>query len=307
MIKKMNTFLSLVAVSSVFSLSSCNKVYESTAYGINQSSIHNQIFVSKVTTRVKKGRIVSSDIEEVYTPSYWAKVSNADKDKLDVIEVSVNSQTINYAKYIQVGNQIWIGALRDSSDKLYNLGEYIKYSLPNSQEKPLEGDLITYITPRAASSDLGSSAQAYYDAYKNENIKLLKLSGENNYTDSMVLPAFTDGKIVKGSSRYTSYYEAIDKIDQYFSNKQLNYKASNGGRKTIVAKSGTWCYNPSLANIDEDDPTLLDELAEKAFNNDELWEKIEGATASAIALESVQNIFACVNKNFVALEYKSVK
>lgn len=301
-LKKSNLFLSLLTLSSVSFLSSCKKNFVSTSYSVNMADTQNKIFISKVTTTLNKGQIVSSEYEEVYTPSYWATVKDEDKNKLDTLEVTVNNQTINYAKYLKIGSLTWIGELRDASDKKYAYGEYVRYALPNSSaDKQNEYDLINYITPRTASADLGTTAKAYYDAVINDDIKLLKSEGENNFVDSMVLPTFSNGKIVKEDSKYTSYYEAIDNIDKYLVGKKLNFKSSNGGYYTVKSISGTWHYNPTLAYAGEEDDI------ESIADNDELWEKIEGASSSVLSRNTVISVFSNINKNFVTLEYDSIR
>lgn len=132
--KKSKLILTLALLAPTFSMTSCANTQEAVAYGIyNGSSTSKQgNYICKVDVKVFDGKISSASIEETYSPNLWARVAEANKDKVATIPVTTDSETLYIAKYINIGNTVWVGELRTEDDtnyNLYNYGEYVKYTM----------------------------------------------------------------------------------------------------------------------------------------------------------------------------------
>lgn len=305
--KKINLLFSLTLLSSLSSLTSCNKTMSATYYGMDQGK--KFVMVSKIDTTVSKGVMTSNSIEETYTPIVWAELSTSDKDKIDTtnyLTYTSGSTSKYYAKYIKIGTKVWEGKLRDANGdyqndgKFIDIGEYVRYSLLGASDDNSDSDLMRYLATRAS-----NNSKDYYEAVVNDNIQILKKDGDN-YVDSTIKPSFPDDKFISTNSKYTDYYKALTSITTFFNGRKINYRQTipmgESNKTSFKFTDGVLYYNDSLTAYVGNDEKL-----EEIYNSDDLWMEIEGATGRLLNNNSVNNVLDSINRNFASVEYQTVK
>lgn len=245
--KKSKLILTLALLAPTFSMTSCANTQEAVAYGIyNGSSTSKQgNYICKVDVKVFDGKISSASIEETYSPNLWARVAEANKDKVATIPVTTDSETLYIAKYINIGNTVWVGELRTEDDtnyNLYNYGEYVKYtmaSLIGTSDSSSGLDLVgRYLVETGASTyKLYPNANEYYSAVVGGNISIGSYAN-NTYTASTeVVPTFPNNSKVKTDTAWKTSTEALC---TYMTGKRISYTdgSTNGnGTYWTISKS----------------------------------------------------------------------
>lgn len=316
--KKIIAMLALLAPATMSSLSSCGSTKDATTYMVNTEN--KNYYVSKFDISVTKGVIKSCKVEQTYTPSVWAQVSadNISKfteDELLTVKLS-STDTLTYAKYIQIGGVTWVGTLRDqtSETKYYNHAEYVRYSIPNASTDNADSDLIRYISTSIGNDAVGVNAQVYYDAVASNDIKLLKVSGDT-YTDSSVAPVFPNNSYsLTSNETLNDYTAAMSKLAEFFIDKKLNFTFniqpeddSVESYKSIrtsdlIDGKRYYQYNPKIV-----DAKATAALCAQYYEDDSLWITIEGVEFQVVYLDSVKAVFESINKAFISVEYDSIK
>jgi len=315
--------LLLISVISLLSLdmTGCaNQVFATSAYSYERSVTHTGDYVIKNDIKVQNGKITSCSIDETYLPSTWARVSEADKDKTEVIAVDGaydydgTIKTIYFAKYIKVGDLYWIGNARDSEDVSYNRGEYVTYTYQKVQDSESDyTDINRYLnTADSGVYKLGSRYAWYYDCVQKGNIKIaketsgIKVTADTTtypslsfvFEDTTITPYFpTTEKVRSSDITQANWLSSTQAFQTYVVGKKLNYSfnltdENKDSHTSIKNADGIWNYNPGYA--------------EGTFSDDN-WEPITGCSSSVISLTTIMAYFSTSNIAFASLEYDSLK
>ena len=315
--KKSKTILSLAAVALSLGLTGCAHECEATCYGIGTTTkTDDGMVVAKIDVKVNKGKFTSLSIDETYTPSLWARVTDADAATLGN-DYFVEVDGIKYAKYISVNGLIWEAAEREDDDAYASYNEPVRY-FASTSDKDSTYDLIRHLAVQDASTyKLGSIAKIYYEDVNTDNIKIVKSVTKDQETKNIisfefsdvVKPQFPEGKKYR-SQRDSAWKSSIDALTRFFVGKAFNYKSrvENDDMDrfdTLRATNGTWEYNHKLTTID---PSVTGDALNQAVAdaNANGWETITGCETSAINANEMEFLFNNLNQAFASIEYESI-
>lgn len=273
----------------------------------------------KTDMTVTSGRVSSLDIKEVFSPMAWARIDLADypaigDDYIAIENMYLDETTVGtgyFAKYIQIGDYVFEGSIRNTSSYSDNSVNYrfctygqsivwkwvdIPSTVTSSTTYPL--DLDDYLTVDTSTYVLYPRMLWYIDCLESGNAHIV-----TNYVSSSSYdkadPNYPEGKIYRNElSTETEFAAGIDALENYLTGKQIRYAYSTTNtadkenyRSLSTDSSGTWRYNPGYT------------LGEFSDDN---WETITGLTDSILSLEQIQSYFSCVNIAFASCEFASL-
>lgn len=318
--KKTKVLLPLTLSLLSMNLTSCAKTLDTKNYSISAvKSMYGYKF-AQVDVTVTDGVIDKVTIDETYSPCTWARLTETDAASLgednfiSVENVTLEDGTegtLNFAKYIQVCGDTWVGNVREEIEKnvYYKACEYIQYSSMTSSDEDAT-DLLRYLN--VSDTDVyqfASRVGKYYTDVMNGDIKILKAKDAEaekiECEETSIAPYFPNGKKNR-SDNEPEWKTSIDALCAYFAGKKLNYNDKiydkrNNRYDSLKIKDGEWTFSPGLA-----DYAGLAAKTVKAYAEDESnFEKIEGCKSAAIDITSLGGYFKAVNNAFASLEYKS--
>ena len=317
--KKKGIGMLLVLLPVLISLQGCAKNMEASCYGISKVDSPLGLRLSRAEVNVYDGSMTSVSIEETYSPSCWARLSEEDATKLgkdnvlqveDCLNQDGSRSTVYFAKYIQVMGDTWYGSVRTDSedDSFYRYNEYVQYSsLTNIDETAT--DLLRYLSVKDSTTyQLGSRVKSYFeDVLSGNNLIMRSKEGTDKKAvleKTDVSPFYPSGK-VKRSEGDSVWKQSVDALSSYLKGKKMNYRERVSdddldNYDTLKCKERTWYYNPQLASYDGQSKKTLESVSEKGY------EKIDGCTLDGIDAVSLNSYFESVNKAFASVEYQSI-
>jgi hypothetical protein len=310
-------------------LTSCKKTVSTDAYGLD-SGADNISYVFKENVVDFNGSIQQASLEEVFLTGAWARVDEATATAKDTdvetlkmigaVDIDGTETTLYYAKHIQIGDQIWTGALRGDEDQgYYRPGENVVYTLDSTTSEEADTtDLMRYLanTDAGVTYKLGERYQWYYQAVINDKVKILRTdtSTKNDdkyvgfdytYKTDKITPTFPNQeKLRSKQTSESTWVSNVKAFNDYLATtrKKLNFvdrvaDESLNKYYTVQLINDVWNYNPAFAD-NYSFPTDL--------KTDPNWEVITGCTAT-LKLVSIVAFFKGANYAFAKGEYPSVR
>lgn len=312
--KKTKVFLPLTLSLLSLNLTSCAKTLNVKNYSLSAVKSQYGYRFAEVDVAVNDGVIESVSLEETYSPCTWARLSAeavaslGEENVVPVEGVTLedgNTVTLNFAKYIQVCGDVWVGKERDKNDTYYSNCEYIQYSSTTSSDE-VATDLMRYLNVKDSGTyQFASRVGKYYSDVVNSEIKIMKSKDDKTYEATSITPYFPNEKC-KRSENDSDWKSSIDALCTYLKGKKLNFNKEIRDKKSnrydsLKIKDGEWTFNPTLVNYAGSSKKEVEAQA-KDENN---YEKIEGCKSSVIDLTSLNGYFEAINNAFASVEYQS--
>lgn len=272
--------------------------------GNSNCPLGNVYYTSNVV--VNQGVIQDISFKATYSPMVWARVADADLDKVETIEVENGLKydgtlgTLHFAKYIQIGDMQFTGSLRDSESDGANwaAGEYIKYRY---NEVGKDDDALADLNRHLNVADAGttnymSNVNWYVESVLTDNIKILAPSGET-FVDSGLKPSFymdTKDRSLVDDSWSSSVKAVMSFIKDTL--KKINFKniwedADGNQHQTIPVMPSTedWTYNVGFQD----------------GIYDQEYQTITGCKVADFDWSNMCSLLTCFNNAYARVEYES--
>ena len=321
--KKTRILLPLVLGLSALNLQSCAKTLEVKNYAISTTKNQYGVQFAQIDLKVTNGAISSISIDETYSPTTWARLSDADATSLGEDNVlSVNNVTLEdgskgtlkFAKYISVCGMNWVGQVRDEDNKFYkSYYDYIQYSYVDcaDMDNSADSDLVErYLVVKDTSTQFSDRAGTYYTDVTSGNNKILKNTGTAEAVkleETSVTPYYPNGNKVR-STNESEWKASIDALCTYLVGKKINYKDvvqddDIENHYSLVAEDGVWTYCNGLGDFKSDTVPTAAEVKEVIDNG---TDTITGCKATVISDTSINAYFSAINIAFASVEYNSI-